>query len=490
MILLDDVLTAVPDGVVLHSGATHFPAAAVDSRRLAGGELFFAVAGPERDGHDFLAQALRAGAGGLVVSRADAVAALAPLGDVAVLAVPDTLKALQRMAAQVRRRADPTLVAVTGSAGKTTTKTLIAAALAVRFDVLTNAASFNNHLGVPLTLSGIGPQHTHVVAELGSNHPGEIPELARLVAPDVAVVTKVGMAHLGNFADRVELAEEKSDLLRCTRPDGTWVLNGDDPLLLRAAARLPQATTVRIVTVGYAEGNRIRVEQVDVGRGGTTGVLVVGDRRYPFSLALTGRHFGYALMQAVAVAETFGITPETTLEALREVPSPPGRARPIPVDDALLVIDDTYNGSPDAMLAAAALLADLDGELKIAVLGQMGELGRFSQSLHDRVGRAFAASATHVVTVGDDAEPLRLRAAQDLPDGRTHRAGSAAEALAVVQQLLAGRSGTSAVVVAKGSRFTHMERVPLGLTAGPTGCARPRCPRSITCADCPDLPVA
>ena len=449
MILLDDVLTAVPDGVVLHSGATHFPAAAVDSRRLAGGELFFAVAGPERDGHDFLAQALRAGAGGLVVSRADAVAALAPLGDVAVLAVPDTLKALQRMAAQVRRRADPTLVAVTGSAGKTTTKTLIAAALAVRFD-----------------------------------------ELARLVAPDVAVVTKVGMAHLGNFADRVELAEEKSDLLRCTRPDGTWVLNGDDPLLLRAAARLPQATTVRIVTVGYAEGNRIRVEQVDVGRGGTTGVLVVGDRRYPFSLALTGRHFGYALMQAVAVAETFGITPETTLEALREVPSPPGRARPIPVDDALLVIDDTYNGSPDAMLAAAALLADLDGELKIAVLGQMGELGRFSQSLHDRVGRAFAASATHVVTVGDDAEPLRLRAAQDLPDGRTHRAGSAAEALAVVQQLLAGRSGTSAVVVAKGSRFTHMERVPLGLTAGPTGCARPRCPRSITCADCPDLPVA
>jgi UDP-N-acetylmuramoyl-tripeptide--D-alanyl-D-alanine ligase len=496
MILLHDLLGAVPDVVVLRGGPTTFTTAAVDSRGLAGGELFFAVPGPERDGHDFLAHAARSGARGLVVQRAEPASSLPPDARVTVLQVPDTLRALQRTAAQVRRRSAPALVAVTGSAGKTTTKTLIAAALGARYPTLSNRASFNNHLGVPLTLSGIGPEHTHVVCEIGTNHRGEVPHLGDLAAPDVSVVTNVGLAHLGNFTDRDELAREKTDLFRRTRPGGTWVVNGDDDLLTRTAEGLPEAVHARIVRVGFGAPNGIRALQVDVDAAGIRGVLLVGGRRHPFELAVVGRHFVYAAMMAVAVGEVFGIPAEEVLEALRPVPSPPGRARPIRVGEQLLVIDDSYNGSPDAMLAASALLGDLEAEVKVAVLGEMRELGRFSADLHAQVGTGLAAAATHLVTIGDDARPLRAAArAAGLPSEAIHVAASAPAAHAVVTGILGEHPGRAAIVLAKGSRFMHMERVPIALgspgSTGPAGdgagCTLASCPRYIRCDHCPDL---
>ncbi|MGL5810510.1 MAG: UDP-N-acetylmuramoyl-tripeptide--D-alanyl-D-alanine ligase [Nocardioides sp.] len=493
MIELGDVLTSVKGATAHRTAASRFTRASIDTRDITGGELFFAVSGPARDGHDFVAAAVEAGAGGIVVSRAPADVPGAALGRTAttVIQVPDTVAALQSTAAAVRRRSRAAVIAVTGSAGKTTAKTLIAHVLDQSFgDTLSNRASFNNHLGVPLTLAMIDPGHEHVVAEIGTNHRGEIAHLTGLVDPEVSVVTNVGFAHLGNFNDQAELAQEKTDLLRLTRPGGTWILNGDDALLLRTAQALPEAAHARVVRIGLGPGNDLQAVDVAVDVHGTRGAIQVDGKAVPFFLPAPGRHFAYAAMLAVAVARAYGVDPEVAVEALRSVELPPGRATLRRLDDRMLMLDDSYNGSPDAMLSSLDLLASLPGSLKVAVLGEMRELGDFSVELHERVGMAAAASATHLVTVGTDAGPLRLGAQKaGLAPERMWDVNSARDALAVTRQVLATHPGEAAVVLAKGSRFMHMERVHLGLAGHTVACALAVCTLHLHCGDCPRLEV-
>jgi UDP-N-acetylmuramoyl-tripeptide--D-alanyl-D-alanine ligase len=493
VLLLRELLVAVPEARLGQAGPSRqsFSRASVDTRDITGGELFFALIGA-RDGHDFLRDAVRAGAGGVVVSRDDLTARMVP-DDVCVVRVPDTLEALQRCAATVRRERDVTAIAVTGSVGKTTTKAMIAHLLGTKFEVLANRASFNNHLGVPLTLTGIDRRHSHVVAEIGTNHRGEIAQLARLVDPDVAVVSNVGYAHIGNFDDHAALALEKTDLLRSTRPGGVWVVNGDDPVLAQVVPSLPGATTARVVRYGFGPGNDVRASEVaamtDValGASGTVHVGLGRDVTVPFSLARPGRHLVADALAAVAVAVICGIQPEAAAESLRTARAPVGRADVQLAREGLLVVDDTYNASPDAVLAALGLLQDLPAGVKVAVLGDMRELGRSSAALHERVGALAALTATHLVTVGEDARPLFLAAvAHGLDSERVHEAGSATGALDLVDDILGCHNGERAAVLAKGARFRHMERVPLGLTGRRIACGLALCARYVNCAACPD----
>ncbi|MBT0771324.1 UDP-N-acetylmuramoyl-tripeptide--D-alanyl-D-alanine ligase [Kineosporia sp. J2-2] len=489
MIQVGDVLEAVGDAEVVRRGAEQFGRASVDTREITGGELFVAIPGPTRDGHDFAAAAVRAGATGVLISRALAdVPGLEAL-DATVIRVPDTLIALQDASARARRRSSASVVAVTGSAGKTTAKTLIAQVLQAKFEILANKASFNNHLGVPLTLTQIEPAHTQVISEIGTNHPGEIGHLAGLVGPDVSVVTNVGFAHLGNFADQQALADEKTDIFNHTRPGGTWIINGDDELLTRTTLGLPGAAAATVVRVGFNEGNDLRAVDVTVDEHGTRGLIEVDGQSLPFSIGAAGRHFGYAAMLAVAVGRVYDLAPSESIEALRGVQPPAGRASLRRIDDRLLMIDDSYNGSPDAMISSLDLLDSLPGAVKVAVLGQMGELGEFSHELHSRVGRKAAVGVTHLITVGEAAAPLRESAAADgLPAADIHSADSAREAFAQVKSILddAGPD-RDAVVLAKGSRAVHMERVYLGLAGHQVVCALTTCPLYINCADCPKL---
>ena len=489
MLTLDDIATAVPQAVIGTGGPDRFPRASIDTRELTGGELFVAIAGADRDGHDFVPAAAAAGAGGVLVARD------VPVPDgLRVVRVPDTLDALQRIGAAVRARSDATVIAVTGSAGKTTAKTMIAQVLGTAYPVLANRASFNNHLGVPLNLTGIGPEHTHVVAEIGTNHPGEIAHLAALAAPDVAVITNIGWAHIGNFADHDALAAEKTDLLRAVRPGGTWIVNGDDPQLARIVPTLPEVGQVTVVRYGFAPGNDVRAVDVTVDEHGTRGTLhlAASGRDVPFALAAAGRHFAHALMLAVAVAARCGIDPDVAVGALTATPPPAGRASLHRLDDGLLVLDDTYNGSPDAMLSSLDLLGSLPGTVKIAVLGEMRELGWAGADLHRGVGRAAAVHATHLITVGEDAKPLREEAlARGMAPGQVQEAGSALEALALVRDVVGRRAASvplsDVVVLAKGSRFRHMERIPLGLGRRTVTCPRSLCTLYINCATCDQL---
>jgi UDP-N-acetylmuramoyl-tripeptide--D-alanyl-D-alanine ligase len=452
------------------------------------------VAGSERDGHDFIGAAIQAGATGLVISRE-----LAELNDpaegldldlsaVTVIWVPDTLIALQQTAATVRRRSSALVVAVTGSAGKTTAKTLITEVLASKYPVLSNLASFNNHLGVPLTLTGIEPAHSHIVSEIGTNHRGEIAHLSTLVVPDIAVITNVGFAHLGNFTSRAELAQEKTDLLAHTTPGGVWILNGDDLLLTTAAEQRPEAAQATIVRVGFGPGNDLRATDVIVDEQSTQGVIEIDGLAIPFSLSAAGRHFAYAAMFAVAVGRAAGIDPATGLHALRGIAPPSGRATLRRINERLLIIDDSYNGSPDAMLTSLDLLARLTGNVKIAVLGEMRELGASSVRLHTLVGQKVEATATHLVTVGDEAEPLRLAAASAGMNPECIRpADSATQAFTYVRQILTTANGHDAVVLIKGSRFMHMERLYLGFAGRNVTCPLGACTLYMNCNDCNKL---
>lgn len=495
MIALADLLETVPGSRVLSAdshGDVGFTRASIDSRDITGGELFFAITGGTRDGHDFTTHSAQAGARGLVVSRP-----VPPIEGVTVIEVPDTLDALQRCAAAVRQRNPAQVIGVTGSAGKTTAKTMIAQALEADFKVLANRASYNNHLGVPLNLTGIDHHHTYVVAEIGTNHRGEIAHLAGLVAPDLSVITNVGYAHLGNFADRDELAREKTDLLRATRPGGTWVLNGDDLLLTSTAAHLPEAAAARVIRVGFGPDNDVRAVDVTVDENGTRGLLHLTTgtpQRIPFALPTAGRHFAYAAMIAVAIADRYGIDPARALGQLHAAPVPQGRASLHRLTPTLLVIDDSYNASPDAALSALDLLGSLPATDKVAVLGEMRELGHRTADLHRRVGAAAAEHATHLVTVGKGAEPARIAAAaHGLPADRIQEAASAREAHDVVRAIIDRKvdgSAAETVVLVKGSRFRHMERVALGLAGRTIDCDRSLCTLSTNCSICPGLEAA
>jgi UDP-N-acetylmuramoyl-tripeptide--D-alanyl-D-alanine ligase len=477
MINLSDLTDAVP-ATVTSTGRTRFGAVTIDSRKASDGDLFFALTGA-RDGHDFALDAVRAGAAGVVVERD--VAGL-PEG-LTVVRVPDTLAALQALSAAVRRRTPAAVVAVTGSAGKTTTKDMATLVLASRFSVHSSKESFNNHLGLPLTLLGARSDHTHVVAEIGTNHRGEIESLARLAGPDIGIVTNVGFAHVGNFRSRDELAQEKTDLLRCVRPGGTWLVNGDDEVLMGAVRRLPTGGAT-VVTVGFGDGNTVRATDVRFDETGTTGVVVVGGQATPFTLPVIGRPFVYAALFALAVGHEYGIPLDAGAEALSKVTASRGRADVVRLPDGPVVVDDSYNASPDAMLAALDLLGEMRTTTRVAVLGEMRELGDLSEMLHRTVGEKAATVVTHLVVVGDDGTALLDGARRSgLPPQRTWHARSALDAGRIVHDL----AGPDVAVLVKGSRFTHMERVTLGLAGRRVACALTTCHLYINCETCPKL---
>ncbi|MGW1916498.1 UDP-N-acetylmuramoyl-tripeptide--D-alanyl-D-alanine ligase [Streptomyces sp. NPDC002076] len=475
-------LLACTGASLVKPGAETFTGAAINSKEVSSGSLFFAIRG-NRDGHEFVPDAVRAGASGVVVQRdVEDV----PDG-VTVVRVPDTLVALQELGAAARARSDARVVAVTGSAGKTTTKSMVAHLLGSRFNVLSSDKSFNNHLGVPLSLLRLMPEHSHAVAEVGTNHRGEISALAQLVKPDVALVTNVGFAHVGNFASREELADEKTDLLRHVRSGGVWLLNGDDDLLNDAARRQPAPEGVSVLRVGFGPGNDIRAADARFTETGTSGTIVAGSESVVFHLPLPGRHFVYAALFALAVGRLCAISLEEGVKSLEEFSTPQGRASMRKVTAELSVLDDSYNASPDATLAALDLLGEMSADTRIAVLGEMRELGIWSDELHRLVGRKAATAATHLIAVGEEGKKLLQAAeAQGFPASAMSLADSARNAHVLTQDIVSKSTGRC-VVLAKGARFMHMERVPLGLSGRHVDCSRRVCTKYIHCQDCPEL---
>lgn len=354
-----------------------------DSRQLSGGDLFLPLIGERFDGHGFLAAALEAGAAALIAQAGH----LAPASQASVLAaaaaahvplwlVPDTLQAYQDLAGLWRLQLAAPVVAVTGSAGKTTTRELIRSALAPLGPIWASSGNENNDVGVPLTLLGAGPDQAALVVEMGMRGLGEIERLSRCASPDVAVITNIGTAHIGRLGSREAIATAKCEIVAGLRPDGLVVIPAGDPLLDRALARVWSGRVVRVALQG--EGHEAAADLV--GSLDCQGeILELAGVALP--VPLEGVHHARNLMLAMAVARELGLEPERWRPL--QVDLPGGRSRRLH-QNGVLVLDETYNASPEAVLAALELLAQQPGR-RFAVLGTMLELGEQSLALHRSV---------------------------------------------------------------------------------------------------------
>jgi UDP-N-acetylmuramoyl-tripeptide--D-alanyl-D-alanine ligase len=409
--LTADDLRRLTGGRLLRESRRPIRGAAVDSRLVGEGQLFVALPGERTDGHRFLAEAAVSGASALVVSRPVPPAVLDALGDVTVLAVPDGLVALGAIAAGWRSRFDPLVVGVTGSIAKTSTKEAVAAVLGAAFRTLRNEGNQNNEIGLPLTLLRLGPDHAAAVLEMGMYAGGEIADLARMARPEIGVVTWVHAVHLSRMGTLAAIEEAKGELVEALPSDGVAVLNHDD----RRVRRMADRTAARVLTYGLGQDADVGADDiVSAGFDGMRFTLRLpparGGRpvRVPVRIPGLGKLSVHNALAGAAVGHAAGIDPAVIAHALAAGWSASHRGEVIRLGRVTL-IDDAYNASPPSVTAALDLLAGLPGR-RVAVLGEMLELGKGAGSGHREVGIAAAATVDLLVVVGTGAAQIAVGA--------------------------------------------------------------------------------
>jgi UDP-N-acetylmuramoyl-tripeptide--D-alanyl-D-alanine ligase len=430
------------------TAATPFAAAGVsiDTRTLQPGDLFVALRGEAGDGHDFVAEALAMGAAGAMVHRDVPNAA-------SVLRVDDTLAALHRLGGYARARLAGRLVAVTGSVGKTTTKEMLRTILGTFGRTHAAVASYNNHWGLPLTLARLPPDSEFCVVEIGMNHPGEIAPLAHLARPHVAVITSVEKAHIGFLGSIEAIADEKAAILQGLETGGVAVLPADTPLLPRLRA---VAGRGRIVTFGVAPTADVRLADLAMDANGSDVVAEVEGERLAFRLRAPGRHMAMNALAALAAAQHLtGMRADLIVPALERFTPVAGRGVrrqiALPGGTALL-LDESYNGNPASIRAALAVLRLQPAKRRIAVLGDMLELGGAGPAEHRALVADVAAAADRLFTCG----PLmaELFAAVPEPMRGAHSQDSASLASILARSLAPGDA-----ILIKGSLGSRMKLV-------------------------------
>jgi UDP-N-acetylmuramoyl-tripeptide--D-alanyl-D-alanine ligase len=426
----------------------------IDSRSVAPGDLFVALR-DVRDGHGFVADALARGAAAALVDHVpDGVAADAPL-----LLAAETLGGLRALGAAGRARSDARVVGVTGSVGKTTTKEMLRALLSIAGATHAAFASYNNHWGVPLTLARLPRDSAFAIIEMGMNHPGEIAPLAMLARPHVAVITTISAAHLGHMGSLEAIAREKATILSGLLPGGVAVLPADSaflPLLRDAAG------AARVVTFGAGGDARIIAVQPDA-EGSDVRAEILGTR-LEFRLGTPGLHMAGNAVAALAVVAALGVDVARVVGALEGFRALQGRGdrRAIATPDGgqAVLLDEAYNGQPPSMRAALALLKLLPARRRVAVLGQMGELGDFARDEHAGLAPHIEDAADLVFACG----PMMRHALTTLPAARI---GGWAETSAELAPLVAAALRDGDAVLVKGSLATGMKTVVQALCESP-----------------------
>ncbi len=418
-----------------------------DSRSLQPGDLFVALRGDNFDGHQFVGQAQQRGAAGALVEEKWSGKS-SP--DFSLLRVKDTLVAYQQIAAQYRRSLGLKVVAITGSNGKTSTKDFTASVLARRLQVAKTEGNFNNHVGLPRTMLEATAQDQVGVWEIGMNHPGEIAPLAQLAQPDVAIITNVGIAHLEFMGSREAIAREKGDLAASLGANGTLILNGGDEF----AEAIAQRTAARVVFAGLERGDVQARDIVQTASGAEFSILE-GAHHCHAVLPVPGLHMVQNALLAVAAGRAFGLSLEECAAGLAAAPLARARLQ-IKEIHGVQFIDDSYNANPDSTKAALRTLAELETDgRRIAVLGEMAELGAESVQGHEEVGRLAASLGIHQLIAlgkGSAAIAAAARAAGLTNSKMVASAAEAAELLGAVTQ-------PGDLVLVKGSRTARTERV-------------------------------
>ena len=418
-----------------------------DSRTLKSGELFVALRGENFDGHNFIESAAKAGAAGAMVD-------LAWNGQTpshfALIRGRDTLLAYQTLAESYRRSLALRVLCITGSNGKTTTKDFAAAVLARKFRVTKTEGNFNNHVGLPRTILEANSEHEIAVWEIGMNHPGEVAALAQIAAPDAAIITNVGIAHIEFMGSREAIAMEKGALAEAVNAEGSVILNADDDF----SETIAQRTRAKVVFAGISSGS-IRASEINQSAGGSEFTMLEGAHRCRAQLPVPGLHMVQNAILAVAAGRVFGVSLEEGAAGLAAAPLTKARLQ-IKQIHGVQFLDDSYNANPDSMKAALRTLVELDTSGKrIAVLGEMRELGEQSARGHREVGEAAAEfGIDHLIAVGGSAAAIA-----DAARGAGLQNAATARSTTEAAELLGEIVAPGDLVLIKGSRAARTELV-------------------------------
>ena len=463
MILTIEEILRATGGKLLQGNENVFQGISTDSRTVVEGELFIALKGARFDGHHYALEALKKKAGGVLIEE-DKV------GDIrwngyrsrAVIAVKDTLAALGEIARSWRRKYKTPVVALTGSNGKTTTKEMIAACLETTFPILKTKENLNNLIGVPLTLLALTERERVVVLEMGMNVPGEIRRLTEIAEPDVGLITNIQTVHLEGMGSLERLKEEKGELYRRMRRDGTILVNQDDARVVDLASDY----SGQKITLGIEHPADVMAKEVRLkGAEGTFFTLILEGEVVEIHLPLLGRHLIPNALSAMAVACLFGVEVKEAKKALENFQPFPMRMEVVALQGGKTVINDAYNANPYSMEFALETLVEVKGKGRtIAVLGDMLELGNFTKEAHQRIGQKVSQlSIDFLLAMGEEA-PVVVESAirYGFPTERAQVVGSHSEAVSLLRQIIQNGDW----ILVKGSRRMAMEKIVEGLKEG------------------------
>ncbi len=455
-----DVVEATQGTLVCGEARQVVQGVSTDSRRLQSGELFVALRGEHFDGHRFAAAALQQGAAAALVADATAVSTASTMPG-AVILVEDTLTALQALARAHRRRFHGIVVAITGSNGKTTVKEWTASILRQRYDTYKASGNLNNHIGIPLTLLGIELSHEVAVLEMGMNHLGEIRDLCAIAEPHIGVVTNVALAHVGHVGSLDAIQQAKGELIESLDTSGIAIVNADDPRTLALGRR----ARGRVLTFGRAADATVRGHIVTHrGLQGLECVVELNGAPWDVQLTLPGAHQLLNALAAATVGVALEVPAAAIIEGLQTYHGMYGRMAIRQGQGGTVLIDDTYNANPDSMQAALRFLAQVSGAgRRLAVLGDMLELGEEAPALHRDIGVLVCGSGVaHVITLGPLAQHIAAGARDaGMAAGKVHCVADRDEALAVVRRLQRPQD----IILLKGSRGMAMEHLVAALAA-------------------------
>lgn len=452
-IKVKDVLNAINGELLSGDIDIKISGISTDTRTLNEGDLFFALTGAGSDGHKFLADALGKGAAGVVVTRKVEARAMA-------IRVEDTLAALGQLAAFYRSKFNPVVIGVTGSVGKTTTKEMIAAVCAARGPVLKNEGNFNNEIGLPLTLFNMHNRHKTAVVEMAMRGKEQISYLANIAKPSIGVITNIHMSHIELLGSMDAIADAKGELLDFLPEDGQAVLNIDDAYF----AKLRNRARCRVVSFGESPEADIRAVSCGLDSMGCCRFDVITPTgKFDVSIPVPGEHNIKDALAAIAIGEILGIEHESIRLALSKYKPPEKRSNVVPSRHGFVIIDDTYNASPASVMSALKTLKMMDGGRKIAILGDMLELGEMALDSHIDVGRSVKEFGIDMLVVYGDLGKLIARGAIDagMPLSSVQEFDDIGQVIKEIVSIVRERD----VVLVKGSRAMKMEKIVEGLVA-------------------------
>ncbi len=385
-----EILIATGGAVVSGKSKHIFTGVSIDSRTIASGDLFVAIEGNNHDGHSFAKEVISQGIKGLVINRQKTIELINnewKNPDVLCIEVDDTTRALGDLAAYNRKRADVSVIAITGSNGKTSTKEMATAIVSRHFETLSTSGNLNNDIGLPLTLLKLTPSDKWAIVELGMNHPGEIARLADICKPDIGIITNIGRAHLEGLKTIEGVMNAKGELLEGIRPEGTAVLNADDERVMHLARKI----TRNKIYFGYSKNAMIKASFVEIKDTFTSFMLNLPADTIRIELPAPGRFMVSNALAAASVGYLLGLSINDIKAGLENFTPAKGRMNLLTMQNGIKIIDDTYNANPDSMEAAIRLLAGFKGKKRgTLVAGDMLELGMYSETLHKKIGRLCA----------------------------------------------------------------------------------------------------